>query len=64
MRNLPSLGLQSLGAVCSRNPVSTFCAIYRRGSLVENLAFAPVLKPDLRQRVYVTAVVPEDCDLQ
>ena len=49
MRNLlPSLGLQSLGAICPWNPVSTFCAIYLRGSLVENLAFAPVLKPDLR----------------
>lgn len=49
MRNLlPSLGLQSLGAICPWNPVSTFCAIYLRGSLVENPAFAPVLKPDLR----------------
>ena len=49
MRNLlPSLGPQSLGAICSWNPVSTFCAIYLRGSLVENLAFAPFLKPELR----------------
>ena len=47
MRNLPSLGPQSLGAVCSWNPVSTFCAISLCGSLVENLVFAPFLKPDL-----------------
>lgn len=39
-------------------------AIYLCGLLVENLAFAPVLKRDPTLHVYVTTVMPEDCDLQ